>query len=245
MRSGNVVNGDQQRGRGPAKGSEVVSVDMENVVALVSSSVAVVERYEYTPYGQMTIYNPDWSPKTVQSSAYGNTILNKGMSLDATTGLYYDRARWYDPGTDTFITRDPARADANLYRFCGDNPVNYIDPTGMKMSWSAKHVWLLGRGLGRAPHALSPCRITCQAVPRRFGSCPALRSRCCPAAAIQLPNPDALRPRIVAVWYRQYGGDLQRRSGVYLRQRLGRVRLRQPRKHGNIRDARRGVSVWY
>ena len=105
----------------------------------------MVERYVYTPYGQATTYNAGWS---AISPTHGNTILYKGMSLDATTGLYYDRARWYDPGTGTYITRDPAQADANLYRFCGDNPVNYVDPSGLQMAQSANELGCYGNGLG-------------------------------------------------------------------------------------------------
>ena len=49
--------------------------------------------------------------------------------------------------------RDPAQADANLYRFCGDNPVNYVDPSGLKMSWSANELAAGGleRGDGHGP----------------------------------------------------------------------------------------------
>ena len=123
----------------------------------------MVERYVYTPYGQVTTYNAGWSPT---SPAYGNTILYKGMSLDATTGLYYDRARWYDPGTGTYITRDPAQADPNLYRFCGDNPINYVDPTGMKMSWSSNEFgcWA-GAWDGKGPILPMPINVPGSSTP--------------------------------------------------------------------------------
>ncbi|MDZ7616280.1 MAG: hypothetical protein U1E05_04700, partial [Patescibacteria group bacterium] len=32
-----------------------------NVTALIDAAGAVVERYVYTPYGEVTIYNADWS----------------------------------------------------------------------------------------------------------------------------------------------------------------------------------------
>ena len=68
-----------------------------------------------------------------------NTILFAGQNLDTATGLYYDHARWYNPGSGvsqggTFLTRDPmgyAAGDANLYRYCGNNPVSPTDPTGL------------------------------------------------------------------------------------------------------------------
>jgi hypothetical protein len=36
-----------------------------------------------------------------------------------------------------FLSRDPAQADENLYRYCEDNPANATDPTGL---WSANEV---------------------------------------------------------------------------------------------------------
>lgn len=48
------------------------------------------------------------------------------------TGLVYARARWYDPGTGSFLTPDPLGYidSSNLYAFAGGDPVNFSDPTG-------------------------------------------------------------------------------------------------------------------
>jgi len=54
--------------------------------------------------------------------------------LDRFTGLYNNRARWYDAGAGRFISEDPigfAAGDANLYRYCGNSPTNATDPSGM------------------------------------------------------------------------------------------------------------------
>ena len=48
--------------------------------------------------------------------------------------MYWYRARWYDPGQGRFVGQDPlgfAAGDTNLYRFVGNSPANYTDPTGM------------------------------------------------------------------------------------------------------------------
>jgi len=56
-----------------------------------------------------------------------------GREWDKETGLYYNRARYYDPMEGRFISKDPisfAGGDANLYGYTGNNPVNRVDPEG-------------------------------------------------------------------------------------------------------------------
>ncbi|MBI3377385.1 MAG: transglycosylase SLT domain-containing protein [Nitrospirae bacterium] len=43
-------------------------------------------------------------------------------------------ARWYDPESGRFLSEDPIGfegGDVNLYRYVGNNPVNWIDPFGL------------------------------------------------------------------------------------------------------------------
>ena len=48
--------------------------------------------------------------------------------------LYYYRARWYDPQARRFISEDPIGLNGgiNLYAYVGNNPVNRIDPWGLR-----------------------------------------------------------------------------------------------------------------
>ena len=102
----------------------------DNVTAVTDASGVVQERYSYDAYGHVTVYNANWS-QTGTTSAVGNTVLFAGMDLDPTTGLYYDGARWYNPSTGGYMSRDPAQSSANLYEYCGDDPTGAVDPTGL------------------------------------------------------------------------------------------------------------------
>jgi RHS repeat-associated protein len=55
-----------------------------------------------------------------------------GKELDPDTGLHYYNARWYDAELGRFISEDPAGDpnNPNLYSYCRNNPLIYIDPTG-------------------------------------------------------------------------------------------------------------------
>jgi RHS repeat-associated protein len=60
---------------------------------------------------------------------YGYT----GREQDAETGLDYYRARYYDASNGRFISEDPlgfGAGDTNIYRYVGNSPTNYNDPSG-------------------------------------------------------------------------------------------------------------------
>ncbi|MEJ7594163.1 MAG: RHS repeat-associated core domain-containing protein, partial [Planctomycetaceae bacterium] len=56
-----------------------------------------------------------------------------GREFDAELGLYYYRARSYNPELGRFISQDPiafAAGDANLYRYVSNSPLTFVDPSG-------------------------------------------------------------------------------------------------------------------
>ncbi len=56
-----------------------------------------------------------------------------GRDWDSDVGLQYNRARWYDPATGRWLSRDPigfGAGDVNLYRYVGNGPTNNADPSG-------------------------------------------------------------------------------------------------------------------
>ena len=162
-----------------------------NVTAVVQYVVGagqwqVVERYSYNAYGNVTVYNSGWT-ETGNTSAVGNPILFAGMRQDPATGMCYDRDRWYDPSTGGFSSTDPARSDANLYIYCGDDPTDYTDPSGMQDAQSGGTSSGSGQGVPNVP------TTTCgPAQPSAYpGTVPAGASSL-PVAAISLDSADWL-----------------------------------------------------
>ena len=62
----------------------------------------------------------------------GNSIQYTGRENDG-TGLYFYRARYYDPVLKRFVSEDPigTRAGLNFYGYVGGNPISYADPLGL------------------------------------------------------------------------------------------------------------------
>ena len=56
-----------------------------------------------------------------------------GCYTDSETGLVLLGARYYCPAIGRFISRDPAGFvnGPNVYAYCGDDPVNFSDPSGL------------------------------------------------------------------------------------------------------------------
>ncbi|THB69294.1 MAG: RHS repeat-associated core domain-containing protein, partial [Gammaproteobacteria bacterium] len=97
-----------------------------SVVNLATDAGAVKTRYQYDAWG-----NPR---RTVGSSE--NIFGYTGHEKDTETGLYYFKARFYDPDTGRFITQDPYLGDINTppslhrYLYAHASPMVYVDPDG-------------------------------------------------------------------------------------------------------------------
>ena len=102
-----------------------------SVRLVVSADGQVIERNDYYPSGCLITENID-----------GETVIlpykYNGKELDPMHGLYtYDYgARQYDPATTLWDRMDPLCEkyyNVSPYVYCGDNPVNAIDPDGKKV----------------------------------------------------------------------------------------------------------------
>jgi RHS repeat-associated protein len=102
-----------------------------SVVALSDVNNVPVERYAYDVFGRPTIR--DVNDVEIAESALANPYLFTGRAWDPETALYYYRARYYDYFTGRFLQTDPIGyvGGLNLHTYCGNNPLNRIDPMGL------------------------------------------------------------------------------------------------------------------
>jgi RHS repeat-associated protein len=88
-----------------------------------ATNTVVSHQYGYGPFGEV-------------QGASGSTsqpLRFAARELDATAGLYYVRARWYDASMGRFISEDPIglAGGINNYAYAANDPVNLSDPTGL------------------------------------------------------------------------------------------------------------------
>jgi RHS repeat-associated protein len=107
-----------------------------NVTSLLSSTGTVVERYSYTPYGEVTVLEDTYAADSDNKSDVDNEILYTGRERDVETGLQLNRNRWYHQQLGRWMSRDPigyGGGTSNLYEYTSTDPLNYTDPLGLRI----------------------------------------------------------------------------------------------------------------
>lgn len=102
-----------------------------SVVVLSDEAGNIVEEYNYDVFG---------TPNT--TSSVGNSYMFTGRRYDVESGLYYYRARMYNPSLGRFMQVDAIGYDdgMNIYAYVGNNPINLVDFLGLcseQAQWSA------------------------------------------------------------------------------------------------------------
>ena len=101
-----------------------LSDGLGSTMKTVDATGTVVNGYTYDVYGK----------KTSSTGSQANEFDFAGQQTDA-TGLQYLRARYMDPETGTFLSRDPMSGsptwNANPFGYVGANPASRVDPSGL------------------------------------------------------------------------------------------------------------------
>ena len=119
-----------------------------NITEITDFEGTVVQRYVYDAFGKVSIFDKDGNAITPESAKYlKSPYAFTGREYDPETGMYYHRERYRDPESGIFISEEPLGIDGpNLYWYTLNNPMNYVDPTGLL---SLDQVKRIGIGAGK------------------------------------------------------------------------------------------------
>ena len=91
----------------------------------------ILNQYEYDAWGNVVS----------QKETVKNRFKFNGQQLDPITQQYYLRARFYNPVIARFTQEDTYRGDGlNLYAYCANNPIYYVDPSGNACKKASKNL---------------------------------------------------------------------------------------------------------
>ena len=112
-----------------------------DVIGIYNSSGNLAVKYEYDAWGNI-ISETNASGGTLSGTAAIWNEINpfryRGYYYDAETGLYYLQSRYYDAETGRFINQDSYISTGtgllgfNMFAYCGNNPILYIDLSGAR-----------------------------------------------------------------------------------------------------------------
>ena len=94
-----------------------------SVTSLTSGAGAIANTYTYDSFGNLT----------ASTGSITNRFQYTAREFDPESGLYYYRARYYDPSVGRFLSQDPVefQGGVNFYAYVRNQPTKLTDPTGL------------------------------------------------------------------------------------------------------------------
>ena len=122
-----------------------------DIVAIYNESGAKVASYVYDAWGNfITTYHNGGASLT---PVIKNPLLYRGYYYDRDLGMYYLQTRYYDSNigrflnADSYVSTGQGMLGHNMYAYCDNNPVMYVDPTG-EFPWLVVGIMVLTTIIG-------------------------------------------------------------------------------------------------
>jgi RHS repeat-associated protein len=134
-----------------------------SVTHVTNASGGIIEQYRYDAFGAPTIRDNTGKVLTASAPTISNRFMFTGRELaPASLGFYEYRARAYHPGLGRFMSEDPKgfvrnrglgnepanwsfdkhpdEAEFNLFRYCDNDPLDFVDAMGLADSATIEFV---------------------------------------------------------------------------------------------------------
>ena len=115
-----------------------------SITELTNQSGTLVQGYTYSSFGKV---------ESLLDSNFVQPYTFTGRETDPETRLYFYRARSYDPSIGRFLQEDPLRGSMftplsqNRYLYVGNQPLNFIDPSGRVLLAISPALGIIGAGI--------------------------------------------------------------------------------------------------
>ncbi len=111
-----------------------------DIIGIFDASGEKVVSYTYDSWGKLIDIDAEEGYESVGEK---NPYRYRGYRYDIETGLYYLQSRYYNPELGRFLNADGLLGNSgdilthNIFAYCGNNPVNYSDPSGAVFVFAA------------------------------------------------------------------------------------------------------------
>ena len=124
----------------------------QNILGIMDNTGAIVVKYNCDAWGNHEVLDGNGNKNTSETFIGNiNPFRYKGYYYDKESNMYYCKSRYYVPEWGRFLNSDsieyldPQSINGlNLYAYCGNDPVNYADPSGHSVILAM----LIGAGIG-------------------------------------------------------------------------------------------------
>lgn len=135
----NITQSGVSAGLGRSGSAFFLKNALGSVTSVMDSSGNLIQSYQYDSFGKIGMIQDGIGNDISLSPILNTSFTFTGREWDKESGLYFYRARFYDPNTGRFLQKDPHPgaignpiSHFNKFSYVANNPINLTDPSGMK-----------------------------------------------------------------------------------------------------------------